>query len=507
MKKRRFWLVLAIYLILIIVPFLLASRASGSDKVFGGFLLNPVDGNSYLAKMSEGWNGEWNFTLSYSAQPGQGAYLFMYYLLLGHISHWLGLKLIPFFHIARVINSVLMLAAVNIFFERLGWDDNLSWTAFLLAVFASGLGWIAALFGGLFTPDLWVAEAYPFLAAYTNPHFPLAMAMMVWIISVGSGKSSLFRVILIGLAGFCLTNILPFATIIAGVCLVSFEVWRLIERKTLEWHFVTALFIGGAPVAAYQWYQTVNNPSLAIWNNQNQTPSPSILYTLIAFSPAIFLAICGVIYAIRNHSEGGKLLACWALPCLVLVCIPFSLQRRFLTGLAIPLAGLSAYGLFYLVKENLNRFSLLRIGILGLTIPTILLVLLAGLHGIQTRDPAFYLFRGEARAFDWLERNVTHDTVILAAPDTGVYIPAWTDTRVVYGHPFETINATEAKNQVQDYFAEKLSAEQSKDLYRRWGVNYVFVGPRERSLGLRIVPGNTYYVYQSDGVTIYAVQP
>src|SRR6185369_9574866 len=50
----------------------------------------------------------------------------------------------------------------------------------LLFAFGSGLGWVAALFGG-FTSDLWVAEAIPFLSVFTNSHFCLTSALMLWI--------------------------------------------------------------------------------------------------------------------------------------------------------------------------------------------------------------------------------------------------------------------------------------------------------------------------------------
>jgi hypothetical protein len=44
------------FLILITGPYLWAYLTTGSDHFFGGFLFNPIDGNSYLAKMYQaGW--------------------------------------------------------------------------------------------------------------------------------------------------------------------------------------------------------------------------------------------------------------------------------------------------------------------------------------------------------------------------------------------------------------------------------------------------------------------
>jgi len=77
--------VITLVVLLTTGPYLAAQRAAGSEFVFGGFLLNPVDGYSYLAKMLQGFQGSWRFHLPYAADPGQGAYIFGFYLFLGHL--------------------------------------------------------------------------------------------------------------------------------------------------------------------------------------------------------------------------------------------------------------------------------------------------------------------------------------------------------------------------------------------------------------------------------------
>ena len=81
--------------------------------------------------------------------------------------------------------------------------------ALILALFGSGLGWISALFGGI-TSDFWVAEAYPFLSMYTNPHFPLGLGLLLIyfdrLISGERGKNTP----LIMLLGLIVAVIQPF---------------------------------------------------------------------------------------------------------------------------------------------------------------------------------------------------------------------------------------------------------------------------------------------------------
>ncbi|MBI4772248.1 MAG: hypothetical protein HY784_17955, partial [Chloroflexi bacterium] len=171
----------AVILLFTSAPYLLAYAGQPPDYVFNGLLLNPADGNSYFAKMQEGYRGEWLFTLPYSVEPGAGAFLFTFYLFLGHLACWLGLT-IPFtFHAARVFGGALLLVTAYPFAARFTAGPRWRLALWLLVALGSGFGWMATL-AGRFTSDLWVAEAIPFLSLYANPHFPLAQAAELWIL-------------------------------------------------------------------------------------------------------------------------------------------------------------------------------------------------------------------------------------------------------------------------------------------------------------------------------------
>ena len=105
MPSRVTW-VIVIVLLLITLPYLYAARAAGSEYVFGGFLFNPLDGNTYLAKMYEGWRGDWRFTLPFTAQRGQGTFIYPFYIFLGHLARWLDLSLPFVYHLARLLDGV-----------------------------------------------------------------------------------------------------------------------------------------------------------------------------------------------------------------------------------------------------------------------------------------------------------------------------------------------------------------------------------------------------------------
>ncbi len=81
MSKTQLVILCSLLAAALILPFLAGQILAGNGHVFGGFLLNPLDGNSYLAKMRLGLEGEWRFRLPYTAEPGEGAYLFLFYII------------------------------------------------------------------------------------------------------------------------------------------------------------------------------------------------------------------------------------------------------------------------------------------------------------------------------------------------------------------------------------------------------------------------------------------
>ena len=181
-QDRRFAVIISlIVLVLVTLPYLLAAGSGGTDYEFNGFLLNPQDGNSYLAKMRQGWEGQWRFRLPFTADSGEGAYLFLFYLFLGHLARLVDLPLVIAFHFARLLGAGLLLWTLWRFFGALLSNSRSRRLAFALASLGSGMGWLL-LPTGAFTSDFWVAEAFPFLSAYANPHFLIGLALVLWLV-------------------------------------------------------------------------------------------------------------------------------------------------------------------------------------------------------------------------------------------------------------------------------------------------------------------------------------
>jgi hypothetical protein len=511
---REKWLVgaiLLLFLLVITIPYIYAQSTSDESRVFGGFLLNPIDGNSYLAKMRQGFDGSWAFKLPYTADPGAGAALNLYYLFLGHAARWLGFSLIFTFHAFRILGSLLLGLALFHLFGRVFEKSSSRLLALSLALFGSGLGWLAAGLG-LFTSDFWVAEAYPFLASFANPHFALGLALQIWLITPLKPAQSIVwkRAAIIFAAAALLSVVYPFGWAVTAAvngAWLARLVWRgspwVDDLK--RWVYLIA---GGAPYVIYSLWIVKSHPILAQWNAQNLTPAPSVADLVYSLSPLLLFALWAMLVMGRktvNATSGwsaaaGKL-GVWLFVGLLLIYLPFGLQRRLISGLFIPVVGLAILAWQGLKAGSLQRS--LAIAMLVLSLPTNLLILSGGLSAARAQKEAIYIYADELAAFRWLDANAGGG-LVMAAPETGLLIPAYSSARVLYGHPFETVEAAARKQDVSDFYVDDLDEVGANEILSREDVSYVFYGPRELEYGSLPALSGWSVVYDQGEVQIWA---
>lgn len=514
---------LVVFFGLILLPYIFAAITAGSEYHFGGFLFNVYDGNSYLAKIYEGYRGDWRFTLPYTAEPGAGAYLFLFYIVLGHISRWSSIDPIYIFHLARIISAGLLAAALYLLVVRTSSRNAGSIWGFTLLLLGSGSGWLLALWGQL-GADFWVAEAYPFLSSYVTPHFALGLALLVWIFLEAASYRPGVRGMLVVCLSFCISVIAPFAVVVAASVLAAVSAWEIFTRlmnrparitaadeaqfnKTWLPPYLYALvnvLIGGVPFLIYQLLAIRSDPVLSGWNAQNQTPSVPAWNVIVSLSPAILAGTLWLFFAWRRKYETSLLCGIWLLSGIALLYIPFDLQRRFMMGLFIPAACLAGLGIQALADISPRKANLGGIVLVLFSIITNLVILASTFHGISSRDPLIYLSRDEAAALEWISVNTGERALVLASPAMGLFIPAHTGRRVIYGHPFETVNAVEEKQVVTDFFSSSADMDRQAFLEER-DIDFVFLGERERSYQPPAMPGSLLPVYSSAGVVIYKV--
>jgi len=475
-EKRVMLIISCLVILLITIPFIYASQAGSAESGFGGFLINPIDGHSYLAKMQLGYQGGWKFVLPYTAEPGEGAYLFLLYIGLGHIARIVSLPLLAVFHIARVISAIFLLWVLSIYFKSVFNEPKMQTLGFSIAALGSGVGWLAVVFGNI-TSDFWVAEAYPFLSMYSNPHFSLGLGLMILALIQGFGRNPIGYAAL----GLTLGLVQPFSVVIVILVMSiqsAVELFRSGESalgRIKESKHIKGLLLfgaGGSFVLLYQYWSILSDPVLSIWNQQNVTESPGLMDLVISISPCLMLAMLG---AVRSwNSEQGRQIVGWVAVSLILIFIPWNLQRRFITGIYVPLAGLSVFGIEVIIEKISIKFKVISVLLFCLILPTNIIVLLSGIQAAALQDTKIFISSSITDGLEWLNGNSEPDAIVLANEQIGLFIPSIAGRKTIYGHPFETINAEREKVFAEQFFQGELSLETRQAQLTQKGVDFIF---------------------------------
>ncbi|GAB4472226.1 MAG: hypothetical protein Kow0088_06740 [Anaerolineales bacterium] len=521
MKRRNenvvTYLLLLCFVVLTQAPYLFAYSQSDQMSVFSGFLFNPLDGNTYLSKIRQGWEGNWLFELTYSPENSKPAFLFVFYLLLGHIARVLHWDLIFTFHFARLGATICLFGALKQFFQWVMGEQKKIILALFWVMFGGGLGWLAVLFGG-FTPDFWVAEGYVFLSAFANPHFPLSIALMLWVLTLSSkaleGRGNSWTALM---GGLVLANLSPFAWIIATITLAAYIVCTLNSedpmRKIMMIKRLVFFGLGGSPFLLYQLWIMRQDVVLGEWNRQNVTPSPTILNFVMGFLPLGVWSFLGAIRAYKKKDVKELLPLLWIAISVLLVFIPSPLQRRFMIGMYIPLVVLTNNFLHEVFSDQkLERRDAIKLWMtfsLILSFLTNVILLSATFRAILQRDSSIFLYRDETKAYQWLSEHSQSDAVVLASPASGMYIPARTGLRVVYGHPFESIHAQQRMLLIENFYQGKMSPEEQRKFLTDFSIKFILWGYREQEIAnpevLNSLKQTFPIAYHSGKITIFRV--
>jgi hypothetical protein len=493
MEERRWALLWSALIVgLTCLPYLIAWMAAPTDTQYTGLLINHFDGESYYAKMQQGARGDWLFRLAFTPEPHDGAFVYTFYLALGHLAAALGLPIPLVYHLARAMAGLFLLLVAYRFIARFFDCLPSRRAAFLLLGFSAGFGWLLAPLG-LTTADLWVAEGFTFLSILANPHFPLAIGLMLLlflsVLDLAGQTPRPPRLAGAAGLGLLLAGIQPFAVPIVLVVLGVFLALIAWRERCLPWGEIavgSTAAVAAAPVMIYDFYVYNTNPALAAWSSQNLTPSLPPWDYALGYGLVLLLAFGGLAAAFRRRERTDLFLLAWVGSVAVLLYVPFALQRRFITGLHVPLTLLAALCLERIVwpKVRARRQALVTGLIIAFTAVTNLFVPLVSVAGVAQGRPPLVMTGDEAAACAWLGENTMWTDTVLAPPESGQFIPAWAGNRVVYGHPFETIDAGAKEAEAARFYSLEASTAERRDLLERYGVRYVFAPSPAPTLAL-----------------------
>jgi len=539
MTKREIAQVIGLGLTVVLIssiPYVLGYLFEAQGLEFGGFLVDLDDSYSHLAKMQQGASGGWRYRILFTSEDHTGAYINTFYVGLGRASSLLGLTVMQTYQLARLFCGLSLLAMAYIFLSRFLASTSRRLVAYALICLSSGLGWLvflsgSSLLGGVSPIDFWLMDAYTFFTVFTFPHLSAATALLLLFFALALryfGTFELPALILGGLTLLGLSVIHPFAPLLVDSVLVAYWAILLLRRRRIPQREARAILIWAltpVPLIAYYYRAFASDPVFRTWSSQNILPSPPLAHLLLGYGIVFLLAMGGVAHVIRRKDERGLFLVAWVTSTGVLLYLPFTLQRRMIEGLHIPLCVLATVGLFeYLLPATMNagwlhRFAnwrgygkdgLRRLVVFSVTVatfPSNLYLLSAATIPALQHDAALYYRHGEIEAVDWLGKNTDPTDTVLASYEIGRLIPARSGHRVFMGHCIETVEVERKRLLAESFFQDSTTDSARLDLLAQYGIKYVFHGPAERQLGAFDPSAVPYLrrVYNGSAVAVYCV--
>ncbi|MDQ2943748.1 MAG: hypothetical protein M3R21_08800 [Candidatus Dormibacteraeota bacterium] len=433
------------------LPYLYGYAAQPPGHVFMGFFYLGDDANTYLAKMRQGWEGAWAWQNRYTTESAPTAYLFMFWLVLGHLAAVLNLPLIVVFHLARVAAAFGLMAAAWFMICHFIEDRSARRFAFFFCAIGLGMGYVIQALGQPVilghqtdTLDWRMPELTAFYSVLALPHFAWSgvfAALGIALTLKAIQRGSLLLGALAGLAWLGQASIHPQMPILMGGAVAAALVVRPAAPR--GWIAAAIAFAIPAPYILYSYLAFVGNPEVQRWTFHSKNALPPETFSLLfAIAPQLLLALTGLPGVFRRRSREDLFLVAWLVLLAAILYLPNpagDLRRRFLDGLYLPLVILGARGMYETVLPRLRSarahalvpFSYVSFAAIGSAFLVLAPLAVAG-HPQYTAPVAQY------DGLNWLGSAPAGR--VLAMPGIGLYVPAYSGDTVYVGHYDETFD-------------------------------------------------------------------
>ena len=433
------------------VPYLYAYAVQPAGHVFMGFFYLGDDANTYLAKMRQGWEGAWSWQNRYTTESSPAAYLFMFWIVLGHLAALLNLPLIVVFHLARVAAAFALMAAAWSMICHFIEDGAARKFAFFFLATGLGMGYVIqalgqpVIFGNQTdTLDWRMPELTAFYSILALPHFAWSgvfAAAGIALTFKAIQRGSLVLGALAGLAWLGQASIHPQMPILMGGAVAVALVLR--RPAPRGWVAAGLAFAIPAPYILYSYLAFIGNPEVQRWTFHSKNALPPESFSLLfALAPQLLLALVGLPGALRRRTREDLFLVAWLVLLAAILYLPNpagDLRRRFLDGIYLPLVILGARGLYETILPRFRSvraralvpFSYVCFAAIGSAFLTLAPMAVAA-------NPQYSVTRVEYDGLTWLGSEPAGR--VLAMPGVGLYVPAYSPDTVYVGHYDETFD-------------------------------------------------------------------
>lgn len=508
-KSGKLWLLYLLIVIILNSSLFILLGGLDQGESLGYVLAGSIDYPTYLAKMKLGFDGQWEYINRYTTEAHSPSYIFLFYILLGHLARLLDWGLPLVYHLVRIVLSILALYTLHGFLKKYAGVGN-KLTLFFLSIFISG----AYYLGKDGAPQYHLYSGMMGFAHYMLTLICL-LAFFDSIISyTQEGKGGFIVKALVSLNILALVH--PFMVVLAGLVITLTVLLQ--GRLNRAFRALAVAAVGVAPAMFYFFYVFTTNAVLLGWRDQ-AVMEVSPVYSLFLFGLGSLLAYLALGFFLRGKiSVGGDavIFPVWFVTALVLSLtnlITSKLQWLFFAS--IPVAYLTLRFLDYL--DDYFQFKI-RVGkrsfiswvlIIFLVIPSFNVWMLLNLQGIKMvlekeNYPDTFVSKGDRAAYRWLEGHGKREDIVLANQRLGNMIPYFNKGLVYLGHHHETLHYSKKLVFVKDFFAGRYTEGEAENFLREKGIKYVVVSWEDKvsySFLTEAARGDriSIYEYKGDG--------
>ncbi len=488
---------------------------------------NGGDQMVYFSMIRQAMEGK-NLLINLYTSENQVGLISPLWWLLGKITAISGLSIPLVYYIFTIISAFSLLFFVYYLSKGVFsflWQQLLS---LLLLVFGGGLGIFYInrilfpvggrslseedLFSKIISADLWYGEGFGFLSLRHSPLFiltQLTLVVLFWWLAEKIKKTNWWQVFLIAIGVFFLVLIHPYDAVpLAGFIFVYGLIYWRSRDQFDNWLKMVPLGLATALALIYFFYLKTIDISFLGWASQNVTRTPYPLSYLAGYFWLIIPAIYGSVLAFRHKQKRCQWLVIWLLIGAFLIFIPAPTQRRFASGVYIPMAILAWYGwLNFWQKRNQVLFFSVTTIYLIIASATFFLITALNINVINNNFQMTKITNAELAGLEFYKNNSDEDDVLLTAYSFGNLVPAYISRKVYIGHGHQTVNWS-IKKQFTDWFYKDNGQEDVKyEQIKKRGINYIWIDLSKEDSFLKELKNteNFSLVFSNDKIKIYKV--
>ena len=467
------------------------------DRLFLGFPYSVEDTLQYADLVAQARNGSFFFSNHFTLSGEIPRLGLLSLWLTGRLAAATGQSVAMAWMVAHGLLIFGFVLALYGFLGMFFPDRRWRWGAWLFVLFAGGLdGWVVLVKDLLPTwavpvlkRDLWPVLGWtPYMTMYNPVYLAgwLTLLGFFWMLWRGlAGEKRWLGIASLWLGVMALVH--PYDAVIgvgALLCALAHSLFVRLDPAAFRADLQKVLWLIPGLFLCWLWAKVESSDPLLVRITQASHSGlfVSPLVWFVGFGGILLFAFYGM-RGLGDRDIRARLLFGWLVTATLLSFSPFYEGRHFLYFVSLPLGIVAVDGL----RSLSARVRL--VGRARWAVAVGLALLLGGSFVRETlrnfQVPATEL-RGFVYPHEWsLAKHLAElpRGGVLAARESGLWLPHLTGQRVVMGHWFMTTDMF-AKQKMLDQLLDPATPPAERDrLFEGFGARYLFFGPRERALG------------------------